>query len=132
MNSPADTALLPAWPGAGTHRIPFGVYTSEQLHQRELQRYQEAQEQLAQEQAQQASLNQEAQAVAEAIERINTGELDKVVLARDVVATVDGPLDPRHLLLNLAVGGSWGAVRGIDDAAFPARMEVEWVRVYQR
>lgn len=42
------------------------------------------------------------QAVAEAIERINAGELDKVVLARDVVATVDGPLDPRHLLLNLA------------------------------
>jgi len=42
------------------------------------------------------------QAVADAIERINAGELDKVVLARDVVATVDGPLDPRHLLLNLA------------------------------
>ncbi len=41
-------------------------------------------------------------AVAEAIGRIKSGELDKVVLARDVVAQVDGALDPRHLLLNLA------------------------------
>ena len=41
-------------------------------------------------------------AVAEAISRIKSGELDKVVLARDVVAQVDGALDPRHLLLNLA------------------------------
>ncbi len=40
--------------------------------------------------------------VAEAIRRITAGELDKVVLARDVVAHVDGVLDPRHLLLNLA------------------------------
>lgn len=40
--------------------------------------------------------------VAEAVRRIHAGELDKVVLARDVIATVDGPLDPRHLLVNLA------------------------------
>ncbi len=42
------------------------------------------------------------QLVTDAVERIRAGELDKVVLARDVVATVDGPLDPRHLLRNLA------------------------------
>lgn len=41
-------------------------------------------------------------AVAEAIRRIGAGELDKVVLARDVIAHVDGPLDPRHLLIRLA------------------------------
>ena len=41
-------------------------------------------------------------AVAEAIVRIDAGELDKVVLARDVVAHVEGELDIRHLLLNLA------------------------------
>ena len=29
--------VLP-WPGAGTHRVPFGVYTSDWVHQRELQR----------------------------------------------------------------------------------------------
>ncbi len=41
-------------------------------------------------------------AVGEAVRRIKAGELDKVVLARDVVAHVDGPLDARHLLLRLA------------------------------
>lgn len=41
-------------------------------------------------------------AVAEAVARIKAGELDKVVLARDVTAHVDGPLDVRHLLLRLA------------------------------
>jgi menaquinone-specific isochorismate synthase len=42
--------------------------------------------------------------VAEAVRRIRAGELDKVVLARDVIAHIDGPLDVRHLLLRLAEG----------------------------
>lgn len=43
------------------------------------------------------------------------------------------PFDKRfHLILNLAVGGSWGGVKGVDDGAFPQRMEVDYVRVYQR
>jgi beta-glucanase (GH16 family) len=43
------------------------------------------------------------------------------------------PFDkPMHLLLNIAVGGTWGGQKGIDAAAFPARMEVDHVRVYQR
>jgi len=42
--------------------------------------------------------------VAEAVHRIRSGELDKVVLARDVIANIDGPLDVRHLLLRLAEG----------------------------
>ena len=40
--------------------------------------------------------------VAEAVERIRNGELDKVVLARDAVAEVEGQLDSRALLLRLA------------------------------
>ena len=36
-----------------------------------------------------------------------------------------------YLLLNVAVGGSWGGRRGIDNAIFPQRMEVDYVRVYQ-
>ena len=36
-----------------------------------------------------------------------------------------------HLVLNLAIGGDWGGARGVDDAAFPGRMEVDYVRVYQ-
>jgi len=40
--------------------------------------------------------------VAEAVRRITAGGLDKVVLARDVIAHVTGPLDTRYLLTNLA------------------------------
>lgn len=42
------------------------------------------------------------------------------------------PFDqPFHLILNIAVGGFWGNVKGIDAAAFPAKMEIDYVRVYQ-
>ena len=41
-------------------------------------------------------------AVAEAVHRIRAGELDKVVLARDLLATADAPLDRRALLHRLA------------------------------
>ena len=40
--------------------------------------------------------------IADAITRINAGEIDKVVLARDIIADIEGDLDPRHLLVNLA------------------------------
>jgi len=36
-----------------------------------------------------------------------------------------------YLVLNLAVGGDWGGVKGVDETAFPQRMEVDYVRVYQ-
>ena len=39
---------------------------------------------------------------------------------------------PMSLIINVAVGGSWGGAEGIDEAAFPARMEIEHVRVYQQ
>jgi beta-glucanase (GH16 family) len=38
---------------------------------------------------------------------------------------------PYYLILNLAIGGSWGGQKGIDEGAFPQRMEVDYVRVYQ-
>lgn len=41
------------------------------------------------------------------------------------------PFDQRfHLIMNIAVGGFWGAARGIDDSIWPQKMEVEYVRVY--
>jgi len=41
------------------------------------------------------------------------------------------PYDKKfHLLLNIAVGGTWGGAQGVDDAIFPATLEVEYVRVY--
>lgn len=42
--------------------------------------------------------------VGRAVDRINAGELDKVVLARDVVAEVEGPIDKRWILGRLAQG----------------------------
>jgi beta-glucanase (GH16 family) len=38
---------------------------------------------------------------------------------------------PMHLLLNVAVGGSWGGEQGIRADAFPARFEIDYVRVDQ-
>jgi len=41
------------------------------------------------------------------------------------------PFDvPFHLILNLAVGGTWGGQQGVDDEAFPQRMLVDYVRLY--
>ena len=36
---------------------------------------------------------------------------------------------PFFLLFNIAVGGNWGGPI-VDDAIFPAKMEVDYVRVY--
>lgn len=41
-------------------------------------------------------------AVAAAVARIRAGDADKVVLARDLMAVADAPLDERHLLTGLA------------------------------
>jgi beta-glucanase (GH16 family) len=42
------------------------------------------------------------------------------------------PFDkPQYLILNLAIGGTWGGQKGIDDALFPQRLYVDYVRVYQ-
>lgn len=43
------------------------------------------------------------------------------------------PFDkPFYLILNVAVGGSWGAVMGVDSTAFPQEMTVDYVRFYQK
>ena len=40
MTPDATPPRMPTnWPGAGTHRIPFSVYTDDRLHQRELERF---------------------------------------------------------------------------------------------
>lgn len=43
------------------------------------------------------------------------------------------PFDKRfHLILNVAVGGTFGGAQGIDDSIFPQSMVVDYVRVYQK
>ena len=42
------------------------------------------------------------------------------------------PFDKRmHILINLAFGGDWGGAAGIDENCLPARLEVDYIRVYQ-
>lgn len=37
-----------------------------------------------------------------------------------------------HLILNIAVGGSWGGQQGVDPNIWPQEMVVDYVRVYQK
>ena len=37
-----------------------------------------------------------------------------------------------YLIMNVAVGGSWGGTWGIDESVFPTCMEVDYVRYYQK
>lgn len=38
---------------------------------------------------------------------------------------------PFELILNVAVGGNWGGQKGVDDAMFPQRMHVDYVRYWK-
>jgi beta-glucanase (GH16 family) len=43
------------------------------------------------------------------------------------------PFDrPHYLILNTAIGGSWGGQKGIDDGIFPQRYYIDYVRVLRR
>lgn len=42
------------------------------------------------------------------------------------------PFDKRfHILLNLAIGGDWGGVQGVDDTIFPTSLVIDYVRIYK-
>ncbi|MGZ5247064.1 MAG: glycoside hydrolase family 16 protein [Flavitalea sp.] len=41
----------------------------------------------------------------------------------------DGPF---HLLLNVAVGGNWGGAKGVDETIWPQKMEIDYVKVYNK
>jgi len=41
-------------------------------------------------------------------------------------------IKPFYLILNVAVGGAWGNVEGVDAKAFPQSMQVDYVRIYQK
>lgn len=43
------------------------------------------------------------------------------------------PFDqPFHLIQNIAVGGGWGGQQGIDPTIWPQKMEIDYVRVYNK
>lgn len=39
---------------------------------------------------------------------------------------------PYYIILNLAWGGSWGGMQGVDESALPVSMVVDYVRVFQQ
>jgi beta-glucanase (GH16 family) len=52
--------------------------------------------------------------------------------ANEGIGYASWPFDKRfHLLLNLAVGGDWGGIQGVDDTIFPVSMDVDYVKVYK-
>jgi beta-glucanase (GH16 family) len=51
---------------------------------------------------------------------------------RESAAPASWPFTRRfHLVINLAVGGRWAGRHGVDESAFPAKLEVNYVRVWQ-
>lgn len=60
---------------------------------------------------------------------------ERLVLGIDGQICLEAPADHfdrrMSLILNVAIGGTWGGQMGIDDAALPVRMEVDHVRVWQ-
>jgi beta-glucanase (GH16 family) len=36
-----------------------------------------------------------------------------------------------HIMLNLAIGGNWGGIQGVDDTIFPVTMQVDYVHYYK-
>lgn len=66
------------------------------------------------------------------IEFFVDGQLYNTV-ENEQLSTREWPFDqPFFLILNLAVGGNWGGKMGIDDTVFPATMEIDYVRIYQK
>jgi len=39
--------------------------------------------------------------------------------------------NPHFMIVNLAIGGAWGGNKGIDDAIFPAKFLVDYIRYYR-
>ncbi len=59
----------------------------------------------------------------------DNGEID---IMEHVGFDPEWPFDkPFHLILNLAVGGTWGGGKGVDQSIWPQRMEIDYVRVYR-
>lgn len=57
----------------------------------------------------------------------------QAALNKDVPYYKAFPFDQKFfIILNLAIGGDWGGVQGVDDSIFPAVFEIDYVRYYKR
>ena len=63
---------------------------------------------------------------------VGIDDLNYYQYSNDGSGNAEWPFDsPQFLILNIAVGGDWGGQMGVNDAIFPVRMEIDYVRVYQ-
>jgi beta-glucanase (GH16 family) len=63
---------------------------------------------------------------------VNDQENPFYTYAPAVKTSANWPFDnAQFLILNLAVGGTWGGAQGIDNTIFPQTLEIDYVRVYQ-
>ena len=40
--------------------------------------------------------------------------------------------EPHYIILNLAIGGDWGGAQGVSPGAFPMRMLVDYVKIFEK
>ena len=65
--------------------------------------------------------------------KVSVDDIHYFTFKNEGTGSNEWPYDKRfHLLLNVAVGGDWGAAKGIDESIFPQSMVVDYVRVYQK
>jgi beta-glucanase (GH16 family) len=64
---------------------------------------------------------------------LDTPENVKLLFMRPLASNTNNwPFSqPFYFLLNIAIGGDWGGLKGVEDSIFPAVMEIDYVRVYQ-
>ncbi len=64
---------------------------------------------------------------------VGVDDLTYFVTTNDSSGWEAWPFDrPFHLIMNLAVGGSWGGAEGVDPTIWPQRLEVDYVRIYKK
>ena len=65
--------------------------------------------------------------------RIYVDEALYFIFVNEKTGYKEWPFDKRfYVLLNLAIGGNWGGNMGIDDSLFPHKLEIDYVRVYEK
>jgi hypothetical protein len=56
----------------------------------------------------------------------------RTILSGDLNGNDVWPYDkPHYLIINAAIGGTWGGQKGIDDTIFPQKYYIDYVRVFK-
>ena len=65
--------------------------------------------------------------------RISIDDTKYFTFINEGTGFMEWPFDQSfYLILNIAYGGNWGGAKGLDPDKLPQRMEIEYVRVYEK